>query len=114
MTDDPNDTMRIFFLQTVEAVVEPVEKMIHPATAVFFLYFIVVIIRALIRDWKKYFTPEAGAVGVALITLFIHSYFTAGVLRRPNASFYFSVCLAAAYYLVKINGEGHSVERIQN
>ena len=84
------------------------------ATAVFFLYFIVVIIRALIRDWKKYFTPEAGAVGVALITLFIHSYFTAGVLRRPNASFYFSVCLAAAYYLVKINGEGHSVERIQN
>lgn len=83
------------------------------AMAAFLLYFVAVIIKALIKDPKKYFTVEAGAVGIGLITLFMHSYFTAGVLRRPNASFYFSVCLAAAYYLVKIRGEGCSVEHVQ-
>lgn len=83
------------------------------ALAVFLLYFVVIITGALIKNPKKYFTVEAGAVGIALITLFLHSYFTAGVLRRPNASFYFSVCLAAAYYLVKIREEGCPVEHVR-
>ena len=32
----------------------------------------------------------------------IYAYCTAGVLRRPNASFYLSVLLAAIYYLTRL------------
>lgn len=69
---------------------------------VFLLYFAVLILRALLRDFKKYMTWEAGAFGVSLCLLLLHVYCTAGVLRRPNASFYLSVVLAVIYYLVKI------------
>ena len=69
---------------------------------VFLLYFAVLILRALLRDFKKYMTWEAGAFGVSLCLLLLHIYCTAGVLRRPNASFYLSVVLAVMYYLVKI------------
>lgn len=65
----------------------------------FFLFWI---IRALIRDFKRYFTLEAGAIGIALIACFVHAYFTCGVLRRANTLFYFAGLLAAAYYLVAI------------
>ena len=65
-------------------------------------YFLLLIIKALIRDFKTYFTPMAGAIGISLIILLVYSYFTAGVLRRPNASFYLSVVLALVYYLTKI------------
>ena len=44
----------------------------------------------------------AGAIGLALILLLVYSYCTAGVLRRPNASFYLSMVLALAYYLTRI------------
>ncbi len=69
---------------------------------VFLLYFVVLALRALLRDFKKYMTWEAGAFGVSLCLLLLHVYCTAGVLRRPNASFYLSVVLAVIYYLVKI------------
>lgn len=69
---------------------------------VFLLYFAVLILRALLQDFKKYMTWEAGAFGVSLCLLLLHVYCTAGVLRRPNASFYLSVVLAVIYYLVKI------------
>ena len=65
-------------------------------------YFLLLIVKALIRDFKTYFTPIAGAIGISLIILLVFSYFTAGVLRRPNASFYLSVVLALVYYLTKI------------
>ena len=65
-------------------------------------YFFLLIVKALIRDFKTYFTPIAGAIGISLIILLVFSYFTAGVLRRPNASFYLSVVLALVYYLTKI------------
>lgn len=68
----------------------------------FLLYFAVLIVRALLRDFKKYMTPEAGAFGISLCLLLVHVYCTAGVLRRPNASFYLSVVLAVIYYLVKL------------
>lgn len=32
----------------------------------------------------------------------MHAFATAGILRRPNASFYLSVVLAVIYYLVKL------------
>jgi hypothetical protein len=68
--------------------------------AAFILYFLVIVAKALIDEFGRYFTPESGAAGIALVMLLIHSVFTDGVLRRPNASFYLSVCLAAAYYIV--------------
>ena len=64
--------------------------------------FPVLIVQALVRDFKTYFTPMAGAIGISLVILLVFSYFTAGVLRRPNASFYLSAVLALVYYLTKL------------
>ena len=68
----------------------------------FFLYFVGLILWALLKNAKKYYTPEAGAYGVAFIMLMLHAFATAGLLRRPNASFYLSVVLAVIFYLVRI------------
>ena len=66
---------------------------------------IMMILLALIRDFRNVFTMRAGAAGIALLLLLVHSYFTAGVLRRPNASFYVSMVLAMAYYLINLKKE---------
>lgn len=71
-------------------------------TAAFLLYFVFIILRALIRNPKQIFTLEAGAVGIALVAVMAHAYFTCGVLRRANTLYYFGVLLACAYYLVKL------------
>lgn len=68
----------------------------------FLLYFVGLIAWALIKDPKKYFTLDAVGIGIALVLCLIHVYNTAGVLRRPNASFYLAVILASVYYLVYI------------
>lgn len=68
----------------------------------FLLYFAELIVRALLRNFQQYMTPEAGAFGISLCLLLLHVYCTAGVLRRPNASFYLSVVLAVIYYLITI------------
>lgn len=64
-------------------------------------YFLALIVKALVQDAKTYFTPMAGAIGMALIIILVYAFCTAGVLRRPNASFYLSLLLALVYYLVK-------------
>ena len=74
--------------------------------AAFILYFVFMIVKALIADFKQTFNISSGVVGIALIMLLLHVYFTAGVLRRPNASFYVSICLAMSYYLVTLRKEG--------
>lgn len=71
-------------------------------------YFWLLILWALKKDARKYFTPAAGAFGISLCIAVVNAYFTAGVLRRPNSSFYLSVLLAVIYYLVcikKYDGE---------
>ena len=68
----------------------------------FIAYFIFLIIRALLKNFKRYFTLEAGAFGMAFCLALVYAYCTAGVLRRPNASFYLSVVLAVIYYLVEL------------
>ena len=68
----------------------------------FIAYFLFLIIRALVRDFNQVFTLEAGAFGMALCLALLYAYTTAGVLRRPNSSFYLSVILAAVYYLTKL------------
>ena len=69
--------------------------------ALFFLYFFYLIAAALLKDFKKYFTVEAGACGIALCGGLLHAYATAGVLRRPNATVYLSLILAMIWYLVR-------------
>ena len=72
------------------------------AMVLFLLYFLLLIVKALIKDARTYFTADAAAWGIGLICMLMHTYFTAGVLRRPNASFFLAAALAAAYYLIKI------------
>lgn len=72
------------------------------AMVAFLLYFVWLIIWALWKDAKKYYTLEAASYGVALILCLLHVYCTAGVLRRPNASVYLAAVLAGIYYLVRV------------
>lgn len=68
---------------------------------VFFAWFLWRIIAALFRNFKAHFTLETVGYGIALICGLAHAYFTAGVLRRPNSTFYLAVILAAIYALTR-------------
>lgn len=59
------------------------------------------IVRALLADAKYYFTMDAATCGIAFCSLLAHAYFTAGLLRRPNASIYLSLVLAAIYAMTQ-------------
>ncbi len=65
-------------------------------------WFIWLVIRALLKNFKQYFTIEAGAFGMAFCIALVYAYATAGVLRRPNSSFYLSVLLAVIWYLTQM------------
>lgn len=67
----------------------------------FFAFFFFRILRALVRDFRRYFTVEAIGCGLALGCGIAHAYFTAGVLRRPNATVYLAMLLAMAYQLTR-------------
>lgn len=67
----------------------------------FLLYFVGLILWALWKDARRYVTLEAVGHGLAFAVCMAHALFTAGVLRRPNASVYLSAMLAAIWYLVK-------------
>ena len=67
----------------------------------FFGYFLYLILWALFKNFKRYFTVDAGACGIALCGGLLHAYATAGVLRRPNATIYLSVILAMIWFLVR-------------
>jgi len=54
---------------------------------------------ALCRDFRGTFTMEAVGCGVSLCCGLAHAYFTAGVLRRPNATFYLAALLAMCIVL---------------
>ena len=73
-------------------------------------YFLVIIVCALIRNARRYFTVEVCTCGVALCTALAHIYNTAGVLRRPNASFYLCLILASIWYLIYIRDYDDSKE----
>lgn len=94
--DVENDFHGIFFLYGAVGLL---------AFLLFLLYFIWLIIRAMVRDFSRYVTLEAGAFGISLCMLLVHIYCTAGVLRRPNASFYLAAVLAAIYYFVKLRAD---------
>jgi len=65
-------------------------------------YFIYLVLWALTKNFKRYFTYEAAGYGIAFLMCMAHVYNTAGVLRRPNASIFLSAILAAIYYLVRL------------
>ena len=72
------------------------------ALMVLFLgWFLLRIALALLRDFKGVFTLEAAGCGIALCCALAHAYFTAGVLRRPNVTFYLAALLAVAYGLTE-------------
>ena len=78
-------------------------------------YFVLLILWALKKDARKYFTPAAGAFGISFCIAIANAYFTAGMLRRPNSSFYLSLLLAVIYYLVcihKYDGETTVASRL--
>ena len=67
----------------------------------FLLYFVFRTARCLVRDFRQYFTLEAAGFGMAFLILMVYAYCTAGVLRRPNASFYLSAVLAMIWHLTR-------------
>lgn len=75
------------------------------ALLLFLAWFIWLIGRALLKDAKRYFTLDAAGWGIGLVCCLMHVYHTAGVLRRPNSSFYLAAVLAAIYYLTKVKEE---------
>ncbi len=72
------------------------------AMILFLGYFLFLIAKALITNFKRFFTLETAAWGIGLVLCLGHCVFTAGVLRRPNASFYMAAILAVVYYLIKL------------
>lgn len=76
-------------------------------------YFIYLVVKALIKNFKKYFNMQSGAYGMALCVALLYAYCTAGVLRRPNSSFYLSVILAAVYYIVMLKKDWEPEEKEQ-
>lgn len=87
------------------------------AYLLFLAYFVFIILKALIKDFKKYFTLDAVAYGLSAIMCLIHCYNTAGVVRRPNASVYLSVVLAVIYYLIyirKYEGESAAEKSVES
>ena len=75
--------------------------------ALFLGWFLVRILLALLRDFKKVFTLAAAGCGLALVCCLVHAYFTAGVLRRPNVTFYLAALLAMAYGLTVKTRSNH-------
>ncbi len=78
------------------------------AMLIFIGYFVFIALRAVVSKKSRatvlrYIkTLDAPAWAISLVMLLAHAVFTAGVLRRPNASFYLAVSLASVYYLIKI------------
>lgn len=62
-------------------------------------WFLIRILLALVRDFKHVFSLQAVGCGMALLCCLVHAYCTAGVLRRPNVTFYLAVLLAVSYGL---------------
>jgi hypothetical protein len=98
--DVENDFHGIYYLYGILGLVSMIA---------FIGYFIVITALALIRSFKTYFTFEAAAWGIALIMCIGHCVFTAGVLRRPSASFYLAAILAGIFYLVKMKNYNKKV-----
>ena len=64
----------------------------------FILYFVFLILRRLIQDFKGSLTMENFALLLCLVLQLGLAQFSGAVLRRPNVSFYLALVLALIYY----------------
>lgn len=64
----------------------------------FILYFVYLIIRRLLADFKGSFTAENIALGVCLVLQLALAQFSGALIRRPNVSIYLAVVLGLIYY----------------
>ena len=86
--DVENDFHGIFYLQGGVGLA---------AYLLYLAYFVGLILWALIKSAKRYFTFEAAGYGIAFLLCMANVYNTAGVLRRPNASVFLSVVPGCIY-----------------
>ena len=88
--DVENDFHGIYFLLGIVGLVLMI---------VFLLYFGIVALYRVCRDFRTYFTVDMiGFAGAYLFGL-LHAYFTVSVLRRNNASVYMALVLVGLWYL---------------
>lgn len=92
--DAENDFHGIFYLCGITGL---------GAMVIFLGYFLVRMLAALRRDFCGTMTLDALGCGLAIGCGLLHAYCTAGVLRRPNASFYLAALLAMAYHMTQRN-----------
>lgn len=74
----------------------------------FVLYFVYLIIRRMIKDFRGSFTAENLALGVCLALQLALAQFSGALIRRPNVSIYFALVLGMIYYktaVVPISGK---------
>ncbi len=77
----------------------------------FLIWFVLLILRALVRNFRGQFTLPAAGWGIAFLTCLTHIYATAGVLRRPNVSIYLSAVLACIAYLTRNKAKSSSIRK---
>lgn len=65
----------------------------------FLLYFGLLGLYRVIRDFRTYFTIDMIGFAAAYVFGLLHAYFTVSVLRRNNASVYMALVLAGLWYL---------------
>lgn len=69
---------------------------------IFIGYFVFLILKSLITDFKATFNLESAGFGIAFIACMLHAYATCGVLRRPGSSFYLSAIFASVFFITKL------------
>ena len=79
----------------------------------FLLYFVVLIIRRLFRNFKTAFTPDNFILLITFALLVGLAQFSGSVLRRPNVSVYMSLVMGLIYYqtVVKPDNEENDLWR---
>ena len=68
----------------------------------FFLYFLLLILKAILEDFRGTLTVEAFAVGITFVFLIGAAQLSGSVLRRPNVSIFLSLFMAYAYWLTAV------------
>lgn len=101
--DTENDFHGVYYLYGLTGLV---------LMAGFLLYFIGRALWRMLREPGKACTLPVCAFGMAAVILIVNAYFSASVLRRPNASFYLSAALAALYCLTVRAGAAPSEKEV--
>ncbi len=96
--DVENDLHGIFYLCGVVGLV---------LMLLFLGWFLFRIGAALLHNFQTVFTLQAVGCGIGILCCLVHAYCTAGVLRRPNVTFYLAALLAVSYGLTQKTRSDH-------